>query len=125
MRIGKAKIVYAAFGRRRLVQIVLATFVAVGAAIDAPRALEGGAVEFDQGARLAAVCAACHDADERNDGIPPLTSLDEKEIIEALSRYRANESSSIVMHVIALSLTEEEAASVARYLAGSVSEARP
>lgn len=90
-----------------------------------PGAIEGGAAEFDQGARLASICAACHDADGRNDGIPPITGLDQNEIVEALARYRASESPSIVMHAIALSLTEEEIASVARYLAGRGKEARP
>jgi sulfide dehydrogenase cytochrome subunit len=119
------KTMHTAFGRRGLVQISLAAVLAIGAAIAVSGALEGGAAEFDQGARLASICAACHDADGRSDGIPPLTGLDENEITEALARYRASESPSIVMHAIALALTEEEVRSVARYLASKGKEARP
>jgi cytochrome c553 len=103
----------------------LATLLAVGGGIAATLAAEGGAAEFDQGARLAAICASCHDADGENHGIPPLTGLDEKQITEALARYRASEAPSIVMHAIALSLSEDDVKSVVRYLAGRGKEARP
>jgi cytochrome c553 len=104
--------------------VSLATLLAVGGGIAAAFAAEGRASEFDQGARLAAICASCHDAGGENHGIPPLTGLDEKQITEALARYRANEAPSIVMHAIGLSLTEDEIKSVARYLAGRGKEAR-
>jgi cytochrome c553 len=85
----------------------------------------GGAAELDQGARLAAICASCHDGDGKNHGVPPIAGLDAKTIAEAMARYRASEEPSIVMHAIALSLTEEDVASVARYLANKGKEAAP
>ena len=88
-------------------------------------ATAGGAAEFDQGARLAAICASCHDADGKNHGVPPIAGLDAKKITEAMARYRASEEPSMVMHAIALSLTEEEVVSVARYLANRGKEAAP
>lgn len=116
---------HVAFSPRGLVEVSLAAFLAMGGAIAAPLAQAGGVHELDQGARLASICASCHDADGGNHGIPPLTGLDEKQIAEALARYRTNEAPSIVMHAIALSLTEEEVASVARYLAGRGKEVQP
>ena len=113
------------FSPRGLVKVSLATLVAVGGGIVATLAAEGRTAELDQGARLAAICASCHDAGGVNHGIPPLTGLDDKEITEALARYRANEAPSIVMHAIALSLTEDEVASVARYLASKGQGAKP
>ena len=110
---------HAAFGARGFVQLSLAAILTIcGAAA-------GGAAEFDQGARLAAICASCHDPDGKNHGVPPIAGLDAKEITEAMARYRASEEPSIVMHAIALSLTEEEVASVARYLANKGKEAAP
>lgn len=76
-----------------------------------------GALEADQGARLASICASCHDRSGSNRGIPSIVGLDEKQIVEAMHRYRESEAPSIVMHAIALSLSEEEIASVARFLA--------
>ena len=120
---GERKIGHAALGRRGLVAVFSAAFLVIGG-LAAPSATVSSA-EFDQGARLAAICASCHDAGGENHGIPPLTGLDEKVITEALARYRANEAPSIVMHAIALSLAEEEVASVARYLASRGKEAKP
>ena len=75
------------------------------------------AVKADKGARLASICASCHDPSGSNRGIPSIVGLDEKQIIEAMLRYRESEAPSIVMHAITLSLSEEEIASVARFLA--------
>jgi cytochrome c553 len=88
-------------------------------------AAPAAAAELDQGARLGAICASCHDGDGKNHGVPPIAGLDAKKIAEAMARYRASEEPSIVMHAIALSLTEEEVASVARYLANRGKEASP
>lgn len=117
---------HAALGARPLVKRVAAAILMMGgAAAPVADAIAGGAAEFDQGARLAAICASCHDPDGKNHGIPPLTGLDQKAITDALARYRAREDPSIVMHAIALSLTDEEIASVARYLANRGKEAVP
>ena len=77
----------------------------------------GAAAEDSQGAQLAAACASCHSLNGRDEGIPVITGLDEQEIIDAVLAYRASETPSHVMHAVALSLTDEELASVAAYLA--------
>lgn len=116
---------HVAFSLRSLGKVSLATLLAAGGGIAAILAAERGAAEFDQGARLGAICASCHEASGENHGIPPLSGLDANAITEALARYRANEAPSIVMHAIALSLTEEEVQSVARYLASTGQGAKP
>ena len=54
---------------------------------------------------------------EAKRGIPLFVGLDEQTIVRAMQAYRASETPSHVMHAVALSLTDEEVASVARYLA--------
>jgi cytochrome subunit of sulfide dehydrogenase len=102
-------------------QLALRTCLGMGLSIAAGLAVCGGetagAVEADKGARLASICASCHDPSGTDRGIPSIVGLDEKQIIEAMLRYRESEAPSIVMHAIALSLSEEEIASVARFLA--------
>lgn len=99
----------------------LRTCLGVGLSFVAALAVFGGeiaeAVEADKGARLASICASCHDPSGSDRGIPSIVGLDEKQITEAMLRYRESEAPSIVMHAIALSLSEEEIASVARFLA--------
>ena len=50
-------------------------------------------------------------------GIPAIAGLDEQAIMRAMQAFRASEAPSHVMHAVALSLTDEELASVAHYLA--------
>jgi sulfide dehydrogenase cytochrome subunit len=71
----------------------------------------------DQGRQLAAMCASCHRPDGGDNGIPPIVGVDEKKLAAALLAYRASASPSHIMHAVALSLSDEEIASVARYLA--------
>jgi sulfide dehydrogenase cytochrome subunit len=70
-----------------------------------------------QGAQLAAACASCHASDGSDKGIPAIVGLEEQRIVAAMRAYKASESPSHVMHAVALSLSDEELASVARYLA--------
>ncbi len=77
----------------------------------------GAAVGADQGAQLAATCASCHRLDGHDKGIPPIIGLGEERLTSAMLAYRASQSPSHIMHAIALSLSDEEIASVARYLA--------
>lgn len=83
------------------------------------------AAEMGRGGQLAATCAACHPADKPGTGIPTIAGRDEREIIEAMRRFEASPSPSHVMHAVALSLSDEELAAVARYLAGQAGEGRP
>ncbi|RUV67426.1 MAG: c-type cytochrome [Mesorhizobium sp.] len=78
---------------------------------------QSGAAGADQGAQLAATCASCHRLDGHDRGIPPIIGLGEERLTSALLAYRASQSPSHIMHAIALSLSDEEIASVARYVA--------
>lgn len=71
----------------------------------------------DQGRQIAAACASCHGLPGSDQGIPSIAGLDEQKIIGAMQAYRVSEAPSHVMHAVALSLTEEEVATVAHYLA--------
>jgi cytochrome c553 len=77
----------------------------------------GAAADADQGAQLAATCASCHRLDGHDKGTPPIIGLGEERLTSALLAYRASESPNHIMHAIALSLSDEEIASVARYVA--------
>ncbi|RUV28163.1 MULTISPECIES: c-type cytochrome [unclassified Mesorhizobium] len=77
----------------------------------------GAAEEADQGAQLAATCASCHRLDGGGAIIPSIIGLGEERLTNALLAYRASESPNHIMHAIALSLNDEEIASVARYVA--------
>jgi sulfide dehydrogenase cytochrome subunit len=83
---------------------------------------QSGAAAGDQGAQLAATCASCHRLDGGDKGIPPIVGLGEERLTSAMLAYRASRSPSHIMHVIALSLSDEEIASVARYVAGQGSK---
>jgi cytochrome subunit of sulfide dehydrogenase len=75
------------------------------------------AADDSRGAQLAATCASCHSVNGRDEGIPIIAGMDEQTIMDAMLAYRASETPSHVMHAVALSLTDEELASVAAYLA--------
>jgi cytochrome c553 len=96
--------------RRLAVELAIAGLVLLGA----PAA---GVAGDDQGIQIAAACASCHDLSASEQGIPPVAGLDEQTIVRAIQAYRASERPNHVMHAVALSLTDEEVASVAHYLA--------
>ncbi|APG87949.1 cytochrome c553 (plasmid) [Sinorhizobium americanum CCGM7] len=73
--------------------------------------------DVSQGAQIAATCASCHDPTGGGQAIPPIAPLDEQAIVKAMLAFRASESPSHVMHAVALSLSEDELAATARYLA--------
>lgn len=83
------------------------------------------AAENEEGTELAATCAACHGAKGSNQGIPPLAGQTAEEIIGAMAAYRSNERPNHIMHVIALSISDEELASVAHYLAQRSNNSNP
>ncbi len=85
----------------------------------------GALADTSQGAQLAATCASCHAPDGSDKGIPAIIGLDEQRIITAMLAYRASERPNHVMHAVALSLSDEELASVARYLAGREKAGNP
>ena len=78
---------------------------------------ESAAAGNDQGAQLAAMCASCHRLDGRDQGIPTIIGLDEKVLSDKLEAFRSGAQQSQIMHAIAGSLSSEEVAIVAAYLA--------
>jgi cytochrome subunit of sulfide dehydrogenase len=78
---------------------------------------QAAAADTSQGAQLTAVCASCHGPAGSDMGIPAIMGLDEQKITGAMLAYRTAERPNHIMHAIALSLSDAEIASVARYLA--------
>jgi sulfide dehydrogenase cytochrome subunit len=85
----------------------------------------GAGADMSQGAQLAATCAACHGPNGNDQGIPAIMGLDEQRIIAAMLAYRQSERPNHVMHAVAISLSDEELASVARYLAAHENDGNP
>ena len=75
------------------------------------------AADNDQGAQLAATCASCHRLDGRDAGIPSIIGLDAEKFAGVMQAFKSGERSSKIMHAVALSLSDEEIAVVARHLA--------
>ena len=75
------------------------------------------AAENEQGAQLAAMCAACHRLDGHDEGIPSIIGLDPKKLTETMEAFRTDKRSSQIMNVVARSLSAEEIAALAEYLA--------
>ncbi|QFI68589.1 c-type cytochrome [Sinorhizobium alkalisoli] len=82
------------------------------------------AEDINEGSRIAATCASCHDPFGRELGIPPIVTLDEQTIVKRMLAYRTSEGPSHVMHAIALSLSDDEVAAVARHLAAKANAGR-
>ena len=78
----------------------------------------------DQGGQIAAVCASCHRLDGGGKGIPSITGLEDR-LTRAMLAYRSGERSGHIMRAIALSLSDEEIATVARFLAAQGKKAEP
>ena len=70
------------------------------------------------GARIAATCAACHRMDGRPDGIPPIDGLATGTLVNMMTIFRTNSRANPVMRAVSLSLSDDETAAVALYLAG-------
>jgi sulfide dehydrogenase cytochrome subunit len=79
----------------------------------------------DQGGQIAAVCASCHRLDGGDRFIPSIVGLGEDRLTRAMLAYRLGERPSHIMQAIALSLSDEEIAAVARFLAAQGRKAGP
>ena len=75
------------------------------------------AAESNRGAQLAAMCAACHRLDGLDKGIPTIIGLDEKKLAEMMAEFKSGKRTSQIMSVVARSLSDEEIADLAQYLA--------
>ena len=83
------------------------------------------AADRDGGAQLAAICASCHRLDGGDGGIPTILGMSPEVLTRTMLAYRSHERPSHIMRAIALSLSDEEIATVARYLAALNKQARP
>ena len=79
----------------------------------------------DQGGQIAAVCASCHRLDGGDRFIPSIVGLGEDQLTRSMLAYRLGERPSHIMQAIALSLSDEEIAAVARFLAAQGRKAGP
>ena len=79
--------------------------------------LRSSAAENDQGAQIAAMCAACHRLDGLDEGIPTIIGLDPKKLAGVMAEFKSGKRTSQIMNVVARSLSDEEIAALARYLA--------
>jgi cytochrome subunit of sulfide dehydrogenase len=75
------------------------------------------AADRDSGTQLAAMCASCHCLDGGDHGIPTILGIGPETLTRAMIAYRSSERPGHIMHAVALSLSDEEIATVARYLA--------
>ncbi|SRR6266542_3053853 len=75
------------------------------------------AADRDGGAQFAAMCASCHRLDGGDQGIPTIVGIGPEMLTRTMLAYRLSERPSHIMHAVALSLSDEEIATVARYLA--------
>ena len=85
----------------------------------------GAAAANDQGGQVAAVCASCHRLDGGDRFIPSIVGLGEDQLTRSMLAYRLGERPSHIMQAIALSLSDEEIAAVARFLAAQGGKAKP
>jgi cytochrome c553 len=79
--------------------------------------LPSPAAENSRGAQLAAMCAACHRLDGLDKGIPTIIGLDEKKLTDKMAEFKSGKRTSQIMNVVARSLSDEEIADLAHYLA--------
>jgi cytochrome c553 len=109
-RAGPAKRMRAS-GARLIVMLLLATSPCAFVVIPSP------AAQNNRGAQLAAMCAACHRLDGMDKGIPAIIGLDEKKFADAMAEFKSGKRKSQIMSVVAHSLSDEEIADLAHYLA--------
>ena len=75
------------------------------------------AADNDQGAQLAATCAACHRLDGHDGGIPSIVGLSEEQFVAVMTAFKSGERSGPIMRTMARALSNEEIAILARYFA--------
>jgi cytochrome c553 len=72
------------------------------------------------GAFLAETCAACHQANVQNSAIPSIVGMDEATFIALMRLYRSGERPDAIMQAVAGSLSDDETAALAHFLATQV-----
>ena len=66
------------------------------------------AADNDQGAQLAATCAACHRLDGHDRGIPSIVGLSEEQFVAVMTAFKSGERSGPIMRPMARALSNEE-----------------
>ncbi|WP_456635194.1 c-type cytochrome [Bradyrhizobium sp. USDA 10063] len=99
--------------------------VSVAAALLMILADRGQAADRNGGAKLAAMCASCHRLDGGDGDIPTILGMEPEMLIRAMLAYRSRVRPSHIMRAVALSLSDEEIATLARYLAALNKQVRP
>jgi cytochrome c553 len=79
----------------------------------------------ERGAKLAAICASCHCLDGRDRGIPSIVGMDREKLADTMAAFKSGVRSGQIMHAVALSLSNEEIATLAEYLAAQLAETKP
>jgi cytochrome c553 len=100
---------------RQAARLIVALLLAAG-----PIALivfSSPAAENNQGAQLAAMCASCHRLDGQDQGIPSIIGLDVNKLAGMMAEFKSDKRKSQIMGVVARSLSDEEVAELAHYLA--------
>jgi sulfide dehydrogenase cytochrome subunit len=82
----------------------------------------GMAAQDARGAQITAVCASCHRLDGRDKGIPSIVGMDKEKFAGAMAAFKSGKRSSQIMHAVALSLNDDEIATLAEYLAAQPTE---
>lgn len=98
--------------------------LSVAAGLLLPTMDRSTAADNERGAELAAMCAACHRLDGRDQAIPSIVGMDPQKLADAMAAYRSGARSSVIMHAVALQLTEAEIATLAEYLAARTKESK-
>jgi cytochrome c len=78
---------------------------------------DAAGADDELGAYLAESCASCHQANVRNGPIPVITGLDEAQFVSIIRAYRSGERPDSIMQAVAGSLSDEEVAALAHFLA--------
>jgi cytochrome c553 len=82
------------------------------------------AADNDQGAQLAATCAACHRLDGHDKSIPSIIDLSEEQFVIVMEAFKSGERSGPIMRTVARSLSNDEISILARYFASRGKEAK-
>lgn len=77
------------------------------------------------GAQLASICAACHRLEGHDLGLPPIVGLPPNDLVSAMWVFKSDERSNRIMHAVSVSLSDEDIAAIASYLAGLRPSAEP
>jgi cytochrome subunit of sulfide dehydrogenase len=117
---GGSTAVPATTGRRQSAWSLHRIIVAAGLVVSV--AERSFAADNDQGAQLAATCAACHRLDGRDMGIPSIVGLSEEQFVAVMRAFKSGERSGPIMRAVARSLSNEEIAILARYFAAREKE---